>query len=92
MKTKTTQPPSLKYIQTTSNPLNKTHRNNSSKHLFIYLFIFFINSGSEAKGSQTSELNHYTSQEPHGDETRKEVSVLEFGRKTLIPGKTHAIR
>ena len=49
--------------------------------LFIYLFI-------------NSELNLYTSQEPRGEKTRKEVLVLEVGRKTqrFIPLKTHAVR
>ncbi len=32
-------------------------------------------SGCEAKDSQKSKLNHCTSQEPHGEKTRKEVSV-----------------
>ncbi len=57
-------------------------------------FISFIDSGCEAKDSQKSELNHYTSQEPKGEKTRKEVSVLDVGGKPqrIIPGKTHAIR
>ncbi len=44
-------------------------------------FIAFIHSGCEAKDSQKSELNRYTSQEPHGEKTRKEVSVLDVGGK-----------
>ncbi len=34
------------------------------------------------KDSQKSELNHCTSQEPSGEKTRKEVSVLDVGGKT----------
>ncbi len=52
---------------------------------FVFLFhahlISFLNSGCEAKDSQKSELNRYTSKEPPGEKTRKEVSVLDVGGK-----------
>ncbi len=56
-------------------------------------FISFIYSGCEARDSQKSEPNHCTSQEPHGEKTRKEISVLDVGGKPQrnIPGKTHSI-
>ncbi len=57
-------------------------------------FISFIDSGCEAKDSQKSELNHYTSQEPSGEKTRKEVSVLDVGGKPqrIQPGKNPSIQ
>ncbi len=59
----------------------------------LFHFIYYF-SGCEAKDSKKSELNHYTSQEPNGEKTRKEVSVLNVGGKPhrIIPGKTHTIK
>ncbi len=56
--------------------------------------IYFIQSDCKAKDSQKSELNHYTSQEPNGEKTMKEVSVLDVGGKhqRIIPGKTLTVR
>ncbi len=45
------------------------------------IFISFIDSNCEAKDSQKSELNHYTSQEPKGEKTKEEVSVLDVAEK-----------
>ena len=44
--------------------------------------------------NQTSEINHHTSQEPHEEKIRKEVSVLDMGEKPqrIIPRKTHALK
>ena len=41
------------------------------------------------KNSQKTELNHCTSQEPNGDKTKKNVSVLNVGGKPkkIIQGK-----
>ncbi len=60
---------------------------------YLFFYFSFINSGCEDKDSQKSELNHCTSQEPSGEKTREEVSVLDVGWKPprIIPGKTLAI-
>ncbi len=66
-------------------------------HLFIHSFIYLnINSGYEVEDSLKSKPNQCpdcTSQEPNGEKTRKEVSVLNVRGKLqrIISGKTHAV-
>ena len=43
--------------------------------------ISLTSSGCDAKDSQTSELNHCTSQEHNGGKTGMDVSVLGVGEK-----------
>ncbi len=43
--------------------------------LLFFNIILFINSGCEAKGSQKSKLNHYTSQEPHEEKTGRKFQL-----------------
>ncbi len=50
--------------------------------------VLVINSGCKAKDSQKSELNHYTSEEPHGEKTR-EVSVVDVGGKQSVHTSKH---
>ncbi len=53
----------------------------TSTKMQLFLIYWLINSGCEAKDSQKRGLNHWTSQEPHGEKTRNEGSVLDVGRK-----------
>ena len=59
-----------------------------------FRFISFLNNlVAKRRILRKKELNHCTSQEPNGEKTRKEVSVLDVGEKpqSIIPEKTHGL-
>ncbi len=59
-------------------------------YLFIYLLILSMKPRFSDKKTYYKKI---TIQEPHGEKTRKEVSVLDSDGKpqTFVPGQTQAI-
>ncbi len=56
-------------------------------NFLLYIFIYLLILDVKPRTLRKSELNHYTSQETHGEKTMKKVSVLDVGGKPqrIIP-------